>query len=303
MEHNHAPENETNRKKIFRTILCIVMAFAVGLSGYLIGIMQERSGTTAGNYTTQALKLKKLNELIHENYYFQEDIDDEKAFDYAMAGYVNHLRDPFSGYISKEDLTSFNEEVEGNYVGIGIEVTVDDSNFITIMNSFDGSAAQEAGLKTGDHIIKVGDTPVTGDMLDEAVDMIRGPIGESVSLEILTSDGELKEVELIRTEVSVETVRIIMLEDGICYARISSIDVGTDREFIQKFDELDFDQINGLVLDLRSNSGGTLDSVVGVADYLMPEGTIVSIKYTDGSETSEYSDAEHSLHRTVAPVQ
>lgn len=295
MENNNSSKKGPNLKIILQSVLYVIIAIAIGLIGYFSGVLQERSGTNAGNYTMQALKLQKLNELIHENYYFQDDIDDEEAFDYAMSGYVNHLGDPFSGYISQEDLASFNEEIEGNYVGIGIEVTVDDSNFITVMNSFDGSAAQEAGIKTGDRIIKVEDTPVTGDLLDEAVNMIRGPIGESVALEILTPDGETKQIELVRTEVSVETVRAEMLENGIGYVRISSFDIGTDAEFIQKFEELDQSQLKGLVIDLRSNSGGTLESVVGVADYLMPEGTIVSIKYTDGSETKEHSDAENAV--------
>ena len=278
---------------IMKRILYIVLTVSVGLGGYFGGVLHERSGATAGNYTTQALKIKKLSELIHENYYFQDDIDDEEAFDYAMAGYVNHLRDPFSGYISREDLEGFNEEIEGNYIGIGVEITVDDQNFLTVMNSFDGSAAQKAGIKTGDRIIKVQDTPVTGDMMDEAVAMIRGLPGESVSLEILTKEGEVKALELVRTEVSVETVRVKMLEDDIGYVRISSFDIGTDREFISKFEELDLTKMKGLILDLRSNSGGTLDSVVAVSDYLMPEGTIVSIKYTDGTETKETSDGEH----------
>ncbi len=278
-----------------RRILYVVLAVVIGFVGYFAGVLHERSGTLAGSYTTQALKIKKLNEIIHENYYFREAIEDDTAFDYAMSGYVNHLKDPFSFYMSNDDLDGFTEEIEGNYVGIGVEITVDENNFLTIINSFDGSAAQKAGIKTGDRIIEVDGTPVTGDMMDETVAMIRGLPGESVSLSILTKGGELKEVELVRTEVSVETVRAKMLQDGVGYVRISSFDVGTDREFIRKFEELDITQLKGLILDLRSNSGGTLDSVVAVSDYLMPEGTIVSVKYTDGSEIVETSDAEHSF--------
>ncbi|MBR5239550.1 MAG: S41 family peptidase [Clostridia bacterium] len=291
--------NENNPKKTTEKVLKIigylVLVVAVGFYGYFVGVLQERSSSPAGNPNTQALKIQKINDLIHQNYYFQDNIDDELAFDYAMAGYVAHLGDPFSFYIPSSDLESFNTEVEGNYVGIGVEVTVDDSNFIVVMNSFDGSAAQKAGIKTGDRIIKVEDTPVTGDKLNEAVNMIRGPVGETVYLEILTKDGETKQLELVRSEVSVETVRVQMLNDGIGYVRISSFDVGTDAEFIRKFEELDSSELKGLVVDLRSNSGGTLDSVVAVSDYLMPEGTIVSVKYTDGSESVYESDGEHQL--------
>lgn len=283
------------KESIVRRILYIVLTVSVGFAGYFGGVLHERSLSTAGGYTAQALKIKKLSDIIHENYYFQEDIDDKQAFDYAMNGYVSHLRDPFSYYISDEDLDGFNEEIEGNYVGIGVEITVDENNFLIVLNSFDGSAAQAAGIKTGDRIIEVNGTSVNGDMMDETVDMIRGLPGESVSLSILTREGEIREVDLVRTKVSVETIRTKMLDDGIGYVRISSFDVGTDLEFIRKFEEFDRDQLKGLILDLRSNSGGTLDSVVRVADYLMPEGTIVSIKYSDGSEIVEKSDAAHSL--------
>lgn len=204
-------------ERVLKRILYIVLTVAIGLCGYCGGILHERSGSLAGGYTTQALKIKKLSELIHENYYFQQEIDEEEAFDYAMAGFVNHLKDPFSGYISREDLEGFNEEIEGNYIGIGVEITVDDQNFLTVMNSFDGSAAQKAGIKTGDRIIKVSDTPVMGDMMDEAVDMIRGLPGETVSIEILTKEGEVKELDLVRTEVLVETVRTKMLDSNIGY--------------------------------------------------------------------------------------
>lgn len=283
------------RDALLKRILYIVLAVSIGLGGYYCGILQERSGSSAGGYSTQALKIKKLSDLIREHYYFQDDIDEEEAFDYAMAGYVQQLGDPFSGYISKEDLEGFNEEIEGNYIGIGVEITVDDQNFLTIINSFDGSAAQKAGIKTGDRIIKVQDVPVTGDMINEAVKMIRGLPGETVSLEILTKEGEQKNLELIRSEVSVETVRVKMIEDHIGYVRISSFDAETGSEFIRKFDELNLADMKGLIVDLRSNSGGTLDSVLAVADYLMPEGTIVSVKYTDGTETKELSDGEHSV--------
>ena len=273
-----------------KRILYLVLVVAIGFVGYFAGILQERTGGSAGSFADEALRLKKLNELIEKNYYFRENIDEKKAFERAMAGYVNHLNDPFSSYISGDDLTSFTEEIEGNYVGIGVEITVDENNFLTVINSFDGSAAQKAGIQTGDKIIGVYGEPVTGDQMDEAVAKIRGPEGETVDLEILTTSDEIRQVTLTRSAVSVETVRVKELENKIGYIRISSFDVGTDVEFKNKMREIDFSALNGLIVDLRSNSGGTLDSVVAVADYFMREGTIVSIKYTDGTEVKETAD-------------
>ena len=86
------PQKKTSGKGL-QFFFYAILIVAVGACGYFAGILHERSGTTAGNYTTQALKIKKINEIIHENYYFQDEIDDEEAFDYAMAGYVNHLKE------------------------------------------------------------------------------------------------------------------------------------------------------------------------------------------------------------------
>lgn len=282
-------------KSTGKRILYIILTVVVGLSGYFAGVLNERTGTNAGSFVNEALKIKKLSELIDKNYYFQDNIDKEEAFTRAMSGYVNQLGDPFSSYVAGEDFQSFTEEIEGNYVGIGVEITVDENNFITVINSFDGSAAQNAGIKTGDRIIKVFGEVVTGDELNDAVNKIRGLPGETVELEILTEEGETKPVTLTRTEVSVETVRVKMLTDSIGYVRISSFDIGTDKEFFEKIKFFDFDKLKGLVVDLRSNSGGTLDSTVAIADYFMPEGTIVSVKYTDGSEYHETSDGKNQV--------
>ncbi len=283
------------KKNIWKTILYIWLVIAVGLGSYFAGILNERSGMNAGSYVKEALKLKKLNDIIDEHYYFQDQIDKEEAFNLAMEGYVYQLKDPFSSYIAGDDLTSFTEEVEGNYVGIGVEITVGEDNFITVINSFDGSAAQNAGIKTGDKIIKVYGESVTGDQLDEVVDKIRGLPGETVEMEILTAAGEIRPLTLTRSEVSIETVRVKMLENNIGYVRISSFDIETDVEFREKMAFFDFASMKGLIVDLRSNSGGTLDSVVSIADYFMPEGTIVSVKYSDGTELTKTSDDKEQV--------
>lgn len=283
------------KSNIWKKIIYFVLAILIGFIGYFAGILNERSGMNAGSYIDEALKIKKLNDIIEEHYYFRDSIDSDAAFERAMEGYVYQLNDPFSSYISGDNLTSFTEEVEGNYVGIGVEITVDENGFITVMNSFDGSAAQKAGIQTGDKIIKVYGETVSGDQLDEVVDKIRGLPGETVELEVLTPSGEVRPLTLTRSAVSVETVKVKQLDDHIGYVRISSFDVATDTEFKNKMKELDLNSLKGLIVDLRSNSGGTLDSVVSIADYFMPKGTIVSIKYTDGSEFKETSDDEHAV--------
>ena len=278
-------------KRIFYFILVVV----IGLTGFFAGVVSERTGLGAGSFATEALKLKKLSDIIEKEYYFQDNFHKDEAFEHAMAGYVYQLKDPFSSYIYGKELDSFAEEVEGEYVGIGVEIMVDENNYITVINAFDGSPAQKAGIQTGDKIISVFGEAVNGDQLDEVVDKIRGLPGETVELEILSAKDEVKPLILTRSDISVETVRVRMIDDTIGYVRISSFDATTDREFSEKMKLFDDKDLKGLIVDLRSNSGGTLESVTAVADYLMGEGTIVTVKYTGGREAVEKSDAAHAV--------
>ena len=117
-------------KRIFYFILVVV----IGLTGFFAGVVSERTGLGAGSFATEALKLKKLSDIIEKEYYFQDNFHKDEAFEHAMAGYVYQLKDPFSSYIYGKELDSFAEEVEGEYVGIGVEIMVDENNYITVIN-------------------------------------------------------------------------------------------------------------------------------------------------------------------------
>lgn len=270
--------------------LYIFLVLTVGLSSFFAGTIYERTSSLGNEFISKALKTKKVSDIIQENYYFRDKIDNNKAFDNSLKGYVANLQDPFSSYLDESDLKAFTEDVDGNYVGIGVEIAVDENNLISVINSFEGSPAQGAGINTGDKIVKVAGENVTGDMLYDVISKIKGKAGEEVELDILTTAGDVKSLKLIRNKVNVETVRVRKIGDDIGYIKISSFDLETDKEFLKKVSEYNFNSMKGVIVDLRSNSGGALSSTVKIADYLMPKGNIVKIKYTSGKEESFESD-------------
>jgi carboxyl-terminal processing protease len=273
-----------------KNLLYFFIVLIVASGGFFAGTIYEKTGSLGSNFISKALKMQKVSEIIEENFYFRDKINDNKAFDNSLKGFVSNLGDPFSSYLNEEDLKAFTESVDGNYVGIGVEIAVDENNLISVINSFEGSPARNAGIKTADKIIKVNGETVTGDMLYEVVSKIKGKLGETVDIDILSTDGQTKNLKIVRSKVNVETVHFKKIGDDIGYIKITSFDVDSDKEFLSKVSNFNFDTIKGVIIDLRSNSGGALNSTVKIADYIMPKANIVKIKYTNGKEESFESD-------------
>jgi len=278
-----------NKKKGNGTFVALLLVFAVFV-GYLAGVLTERFDTSNG--VLQSRKMERLRELIDENYYFSDRIDHERAMENAYGMYVGSFGDDFTYYLDDESYSSMMESTTGNYVGIGVEVTVSEDNYITVTNSFKGGSAFESGIEPGDRIIAVEGVEYSGDELDDAVAVLKGHEGEKVSIKIFDfSENKEKDIEIVRRHVTLQTVDSKMLENNIAYIKISSFGNTTASEFENAYNELNKNNPVGLVLDLRNNSGGTLDSVVKVSDILMPEGEIVKIKYRNFENEVYNSDA------------
>lgn len=214
-------------------------------------------------------------ETIREGYV--EVLSDEDILNKALKGMVSGL-DPHSEYFTKSELVDFNELTSGNYAGIGVEVEMRDNHLI-IVTPVDASAAAEAGILPGDVIIKIDNTLITDLGMKDIVTLMRGEIGSTVTLDI-ERDGEVKHYELIRRLVEDESVTEKWLDDDIAYFRLSQFQGDSASEFYQSIDKLEQERkIKGVVLDLRNNPGGVLQSAVGVVDAFIDEGMIV---YTNG---------------------
>ena len=239
-------------------------------------------------------ELDSIKDIIDDNYIDKPDNGSLK--DMALKGYVAGLGDVYSEYYTKDEYEALSSDLSGNYKGIGVEVTIDEDNLITLLAVFDDAPAAKAGLMAGDKITKVNDTAVNGDNYNEAINMIRG-VGDygkndTMTLTIKRGDNTFQ-AEVTREHVTNQTVKTEMLENSIGYIEVSQFAEETDEDFRIGVNSLIADGAKSLIIDLRNNPGGMLTTVVDMADFLLPEGNILTIKGRN-TEPQEYlSGKEH----------
>lgn len=232
------------------------------------------------------------------NLYYLYDADMEKVRTGMLEGMMQSIGDPYADYYDESQLASFQDSTEGEYVGIGAAVSQElNTGIVRISKPYQGTPSAEAGLLPQDMIVSVGDTPVTGMDLDQVVSLIKGEEGTSVMLHIYReSQDTYLDVEVERRKVEIPTVTSEMLEDHIGYIEVSGFEGVTTAQFISAYEELKSQGMERVIVDLRNNGGGLVDTVEQMLDYLLPEGEIFYVKYKDGSKGEEYSsDPEAAL--------
>ena len=236
-------------------------------------------------------KLFATYQRIKANYV--EPVDDEKLIRGAIDGMLASL-DPHSAYLDGSDLQRLETMIDGNYSGLGLSVVMDDGA-VKIISPFRGSPAEEAGLKAGDFITHLDGDLIYGGDLDDAVSRMRGPAGTSIRLTVFRSGrDEPFDVTVTRGVIELEPVTYKIADGNIGIISVNefSRDVGADVFAAWKAMERDATgRMNGLVLDLRSNPGGSLDEAVALSDLFLDRGRIVSQRGRARGETIFY-DAE-----------
>jgi carboxyl-terminal processing protease len=210
---------------------------------------------------------------------YVEEIDDSTLLEYAIQGMLNGL-DPHSVYLTEDAFQNLQEGATGEFTGLGLEVGMEDG-YVKIISPIDGSPAANAGLQSGDVILKLDKSPVKGMSLPEAIDIMRGPKGSKIELTIgRPGESQPFEVTLVRDVIRVASVRERWLEPGYGYIRIAQFQNRTGDDVRNSLQKLMNEQdLRGLVLDLRNNPGGILRASVDVAGLFMDGGLVV---YTDG---------------------
>jgi carboxyl-terminal processing protease len=270
----------------------ILLLVWLGMSGHALAQPDQQatdSEPTKDN-ATEASERLPLDELqtfadvfyqIREGYV--EAVDDSTLFEYAVKGMLEGL-DPHSVYMTREDYSDLQTQTDGEFSGLGIEIGRRGS-YIEIIAPIDGSPAAEAGLMSGDVILKLDDISIKGLSTDEAVELMRGPVGSSIVLEI-GRPGETQpfEVTIVRDKIKIASVRGRLLAPRYGYLRIAQFGRATGSEAQAAIEKMSAkDPLKGLVIDLRNNPGGVLDASVAVSDLFLDGGKVV---YTEGRHPS-----------------
>ncbi len=258
---------------ILMTGLVFGLMLAVGQ-----GVLADKSNSADALPLDELRQLSEVFGKIKANYV--ENVDDKTLIESAIRGMLSGL-DPHSTYLDADAFNEMRIGTSGEFGGLGIEVGMEDG-FVKVISPIDGTPADRAGIKAGDLIIRLDDTPVKGMSLSDAVKHMRGKRGTDITLTVVRQgvDKPLK-VTVTRDRITVQSVKDRMLEPGFGYVRISQFQERTGhdvREAINKLKKENGAPLRGLVLDLRNNPGGLLDSAVNVADAFLRKGPIVSVE-------------------------
>ncbi len=226
---------------------------------------------------------------IKSNYV--EDVDDQVLINGAIAGMLDSL-DPHSSFLDKDAFDNLQKSSTGQYGGLGIEVVPED-NAIRIITPIDDSPAKRAGILPGDQILKINRTHMQNITAEDAMELMRGEVGENVHLTIRREgERELLEFDLVREIIQLSSVYIRWLGDGMVSLRITSFQTRTGYDLIDAIEnirEQHEGKIEGMVLDIRNNPGGMLAAANAVSDAFLHQGTIVSTRGRNALVNAEYS--------------
>lgn len=291
-------EKQSKAQKIYKIIMLVVITafitfFITSLSLYTYftknddGIIVVESSNK--NNTNLDNKLNRFKSMIDK--YFLGEVDEAKLEEGAIKGYIEALDDPYTEYISKEDMEDYTSELLGNFVGIGIYMVKDETNNkIAVLSPIKDSPAEKAGILPGDLIVKVDGVEYTADDMTVASSKIKGEEGSNVKLEILR-DGKTLEFDIKREKIITNPVISEKLENNIGYISLSSFDEETSASFKQKFEELKGQNITSLIIDLRNNGGGIVDEAITILDYIADKDSTLLIT-VDKNKNEEITKAK-----------
>lgn len=260
-----------------RGILVVVIGTAMGLSLSLGGgVLAKRDKLESGELSWEHARLfAEVMQRVKQNYV--EPVDDKVLLESAIRGMVSDL-DDHSQYLDAEQYQDIRISTTGSYSGVGLEVSAEDG-VVIVVAPIDNTPAERAGILGGDTIIAVDGKIVTSDHLHETIAKMRGRVGTSVTVTVTREDEESPiDFELQRESIRVASVSHEILQPGVGYIRVSQFNDSTAKELSRAIDDMQDRKdgmLDGLILDLRNNPGGVLDSAVDVSDLFLNAGIIV----------------------------
>ena len=274
------------KQKVYKIIMLIVLTAFITFLVTSTYILNNFDGVN-GNSTLSSLisnsnnddeltkTLKGIEEIIDK--YYLKDVDEQKAIDGAIQGYIEALGDEYTEYIPADEMKEYTQDIMGNFVGIGIYMIQNtEENTIEVLSPIKDSPAEKAGILAGDIIVGVDGVNYTGDEIDTVANNIKGEEGTTVKIEIRRGEETLT-FDIERAKVITNPVLSEKLENNIGYLQITSFDEGTAEDFKNKFNSLKDQEITSLIIDLRNNGGGIVEEALQIIDYIVPKGQEILI--------------------------
>ena len=241
-------------------------------------------------------KIDLFGEVLEKiNKEYVDEVDQSDTMDAAINGVLQSL-DPYSSYLSPKNLEEMQIDTKGEFGGLGIEVSME-AGVVKVISPLDNSPAEREGVKAGDYIVKINDTQVQGKTLNEAVELMRGPVGSSLEITVRRI-GLRKSLifNITREIIQVASVKSEVFDKKIGYIRITSFNENSDDQVKKKIKEFKKNKkIEGYILDLRNNPGGLLGQAIKISDFFLDDGEIVSTKGRKKNENQKWFAREGDI--------
>lgn len=234
-------------------------------------------------------KLDAIDSVL-ESFYFG-DVDDETAKDNIYKAYLSSYGDKYTMYYTADEYKALKESTNGKFYGIGAVCQLSGEGGVLLVDVYDNGAGYQAGLRSGDRVVNVDGRDITDMELSSAVALIKGDKGTSVTLEVIRGTERLT-FSAVRDAVEAKTVSYTLLDNNIGYLSISQFEEVTTKQFKAAVEDLQSQGMKGLVIDIRNNPGGLLDTVVGMLKYMLPDGLIVYTEDKQGNR-KEYKGQDN----------
>lgn len=297
-------QNNTAGSKLRKYYVPVTVLIVGIVIGYFVGnykpiepIGRLVNGNTVKYKDVDFNLFWKVWDKLNQNFVDKATLDPEKMLYGAISGMVSSAGDPYTAYFEPQENKKFQEEISGSFGGVGIEIGKK-NNILTVIAPLKDTPAERSGIVANDKIIKIDNKETQDLSTDEAVTLIRGKIGSMVTLTILPSSGEMRDVALVRAAIKIPTVDLTYITQGdkkIAYLRIYSFNQIVDSEFKKSAQDILNNKADKMILDLRNNPGGLLNSAINIAGWFLTKGEVVVIEDYGNGKSDVYRSEGNAL--------